>query len=81
MNMMIAGTFLFALGATLVEDPPPRPNVILVMTDDQGYGEFSCHGNPIAHTPNIDRLASESVRLTSCLGSSGIAQFRFISVR
>jgi arylsulfatase A-like enzyme len=58
-----------------------RPNVILVMTDDQGYGEFSCHGNPIAHTPNIDRLASESVRLTSCLGSSGIAQFRFISVR
>ena len=41
-----------------------RPNVIIVMTDDQGYGEFSCHGNPIANTPNIDRLARESVRLT-----------------
>jgi len=41
-----------------------RPNVIVVMTDDQGYGEFSCHGNPIARTPNIDRLASESLRLT-----------------
>ncbi len=41
-----------------------RPNVIIVMTDDQGYGEFSCHGNPIAQTPNIDRLASQSVRLT-----------------
>jgi arylsulfatase len=41
-----------------------RPNVILIITDDQGYGEFSCHGNPIAQTPNIDRLASESIRLT-----------------
>ncbi len=45
-----------AVGAT-------RPNVIVVMTDDQGYGEFSCHGNPIARTPRVDRLASESVRL------------------
>jgi len=40
-----------------------RPNVIVVMTDDQGYGEFSCHGNPITHTPHIDRLASQSLRL------------------
>ncbi|WP_146393132.1 arylsulfatase [Allorhodopirellula solitaria] len=43
---------------------PERPNVIVIMTDDQGYGEFSCNGNPITETPNIDRLASESVRLT-----------------
>ncbi|MCA9098460.1 MAG: sulfatase-like hydrolase/transferase, partial [Planctomycetaceae bacterium] len=41
-----------------------QPNVILIMTDDQGYGEFSCHGNPIAQTPHIDALASESIRLT-----------------
>lgn len=41
-----------------------QPNVIVVMTDDQGYGEFSCHGNLIAKTPHIDRLASESLRLT-----------------
>lgn len=44
--------------------PVGRPNVIIVMTDDQGYGEFSCHGNPIAPTPHIDRLASQSIRLT-----------------
>lgn len=41
-----------------------RPNVILVMTDDQGYGDLSCHGNPILRTPNLDRLHAESVRLT-----------------
>ena len=41
-----------------------RPNVIIVMTDDQGYGEFACHGNPIVQSPNIDRLAAKSLRLT-----------------
>lgn len=40
------------------------PNVILVITDDQGYGELSCHGNPVLKTPNLDRLHSESLRFT-----------------
>lgn len=41
-----------------------RPNVVIVITDDQGYGDLSCHGNPILKTPNVDRLYSEAVRLT-----------------
>ena len=41
-----------------------RPNVILVITDDQGYGDLRCHGNPVIQTPNLDRLHSESIRLT-----------------
>ncbi|MCC9642567.1 arylsulfatase [Rhodopirellula sp. JC740] len=41
----------------------PRPNVILVVTDDQGYGDMSCHGNPWIKTPHLNQLASESVRL------------------
>jgi len=41
-----------------------RPNVLLVMTDDQGYGDLGCHGNPILKTPHIDRLHGEAVRLT-----------------
>ena len=40
------------------------PNVVLVMTDDQGYGDLSCHGNPILKTPNLDQLYAESVRFT-----------------
>ena len=40
------------------------PNVIIILTDDQGYGDYSCHGNPILKTPNLDRLHAESVRLT-----------------
>ena len=41
-----------------------RPNVILVMTDDQGYGDLGCHGNPVLKTPEIDKLHAESVRFT-----------------
>ena len=41
-----------------------RPNVILILTDDQGYGDLSAHGNPALRTPNLDRLHSESIRFT-----------------
>jgi len=44
--------------------PATRPNIILILTDDQGYGELSCHGNPILKTPHLDRLHAESVRFT-----------------
>jgi arylsulfatase A-like enzyme len=42
-----------------------RPNVILLLTDDQGYGDLSCHGNPVVKTPHLDRLHAEGVRLTN----------------
>lgn len=66
--------WLASLVATLINDCrdaraaaaslPSRPNIVLVITDDQGYGELACHGNPIIKTPNLDRLHSESLRLT-----------------
>lgn len=40
------------------------PNVVLIMTDDQGYGDFSRHGNTVIKTPYMDRLAEESIRFT-----------------
>ncbi len=39
------------------------PNVIMIVTDDQGYGDLGAHGNPWLRTPHLDRLRSESVRL------------------
>lgn len=44
---------------------PGRPNVVLIMTDDQGYGDLGVHGNPVIRTPNLDRFAGESVEVES----------------
>jgi arylsulfatase len=41
-----------------------KPNIVIILTDDQGYGDLSCHGNPVLQTPNIDRLHAEGVRFT-----------------
>ena len=41
-----------------------RPNIILIITDDQGYGDISAHGNLILKTPNLDRLHREGARFT-----------------
>lgn len=65
-----AGAMLLALLLVSVSNPcrlhasERRPNVVIVMTDDQGYGDLGCHGHPFLKTPNLDKLHHESVRLT-----------------
>ena len=62
----IASIWLFSPPGSAGE--PKRPNVLLIMTDDQGYGDLGFHGNPRIQTPNLDRFARESVRLkTFCV--------------
>jgi arylsulfatase len=46
------------------DQPAPPPNVLVILVDDAGYGDYSCHGNPVVKTPNIDRLHEESIRLS-----------------
>src|SRR5438270_13777386 len=58
------GCFLFAVTPGPVAAGNSKPNVIIVLSDDQGYGDFSCHGNPVLKTPNLDKLHGQSVRLT-----------------
>ena len=56
------------LGRSALGDDPlkkKRPNIILIITDDQGYGDLSCHGNPVLKTPNLDALHAKSVRFTN----------------
>ncbi|MXY67274.1 MAG: sulfatase [Acidobacteriia bacterium] len=43
----------------------PRPNILLVMTDDQQHSQMSCAGHPLLQTPNMDRLASEGARFAN----------------
>lgn len=42
-----------------------QPNIVYVLTDDQGYGDLGCHGNGVIHTPNIDAFYNESTRFTN----------------
>lgn len=43
---------------------PERPNFVIILCDDMGYGDLSCYGNPTIQTPNIDRMAGEGMKLT-----------------
>ncbi len=40
----------------------PKPNIIIILTDDQGYGDVGFNGNPLVRTPNLDKLAAQSTR-------------------
>ena len=55
---------LSSTGLRAEDVPQTHPNVILIMTDDQGYGDLGCHGNRILKTPHMDALYADSVRLT-----------------
>lgn len=45
--------------------PPRRPNIVLIVADDLGYGDLGCFGNQEVETPHIDRLATDGVRFTN----------------
>ncbi len=51
------------------DDSPPKPNVLLILVDDLGYGDLGCYGSEDLKTPNIDRLAEEGMRMTSFYAS------------
>ena len=62
---LVVVTIIFAGSTTGAPAPRPAPpNIVLVMPDDIGYGDYSCLGNPILKTPAVDAFWAQSVRFT-----------------
>lgn len=60
---LVFATLLLALEASSAA-AAPRPNVVLILVDDMGWGDLSCFGNTAAATPHLDRLAAEGIRFS-----------------
>lgn len=62
MKKILLISFLF--GTLSLTSIAQKPNVVFILTDDQGYGDLGCNGNPVIKTPNIDKLHAQSIRFT-----------------
>ena len=68
LSLLVGGCALWLDGGGLggSSQAAERPNIVLVLADDLGYRDLHCYGGEKMRTPNLDRLASEGLRLTSC---------------
>ena len=48
------------------------PNFVVILVDDLGYGDLGCYGNTLTHSPNLDRLAAQGLRLTDCYAAAPV---------
>ena len=63
---------LAAPSARAADAPPGRPNVVLILTDDQGYADLGCYGSKTIRTPRVDRMAAEGIRFTDFYAAASV---------
>ena len=66
---MVAAALLVPVTCATAADeasPPSKPNIVLILCDDLGYGDLGCYGNTVIRTPRLDRLAKQGMRFTDC---------------
>src|SRR6478736_3597291 len=62
--LLSLGVILSVACAAKAADAPSHPNIIFLLADDAGYGDFGCYGQKRIKTPNVDRMAAEGMRFT-----------------
>lgn len=65
LNMRSLGTLISSLAFAVSAFAAPKPNIIVIIADDLGYGDIGCYGATAVKTPNLDKLAAEGLRFTS----------------
>ena len=69
---LLALSALLSPAALVAEEPADRPNILLVMTDDMGWMDLHCQGNPILRSPQIDGLAKQGVRFINAYAAAPV---------
>ncbi len=73
MRALLTGlSVLVAAGTLSAAEPTQKPNIVLILTDDVGFGDVGCYGATKVKTPNIDRLAREGRRFTDVHSASAV---------
>jgi len=74
--LILSGNILFLISSCISFRQNKKPNIILILVDDMGYGDLGCHGNPVTKTPNMNRLSEQSIRFTNFAVSPSCAPTR-----
>jgi arylsulfatase A len=72
MKSTLLALLILPLAAAAVAAAEDRPNVIIFLADDLGYGDLGCYGHPRIQTPNLDAFARQGVRLTQCYAACAV---------
>ena len=64
---------LAAQSVCFSKDGVQRPNIVIILADDLGYGDLGCYGHPTIKTPNLDRMADEGMRMTQFYSAAGVS--------
>jgi arylsulfatase A len=71
MKKLLSVVFSLLSAAFIATAASTKPNILLVLCDDLGYGDLHCFGDKSLHTPNLDKFAAEGLKLTSCYAAHG----------